>query len=108
LTPRISIFGGALDAVDEEIVARTLVRYEFQAELLFKNSENGGSCGNIPQLGLFPQTASTGHLDTLEGLYWLQLEWRALAQALRASGSQRNCATRSRSEEPAARCFLTL
>jgi hypothetical protein len=47
-----------------------------------------------PQLGLFPQTASTGHLDTLEGRYWLQLEWRALAQALRASGSQRNRALR--------------
>jgi hypothetical protein len=47
-----------------------------------------------PQLGLFPQTTSTGHLDTLEGRYWLQLEWRALAQALRASGSQRNRALR--------------
>jgi len=42
-----------------------------------------------PQLGLFPQTASTAHLDTLEGRYWLQLEWRALAQALRTSGSER-------------------
>jgi hypothetical protein len=47
-----------------------------------------------PQLGLFPETTSTGHLDTLEGRYWLQLEWRALAQALRASGGQRKRALR--------------
>ncbi|MBC7220772.1 hypothetical protein H5T55_04795 [Candidatus Bipolaricaulota bacterium] len=40
------------------------------------------------QLG-FPWPETTGinaHLDDLEGRYWLQLEWCALARALRASG----------------------
>lgn len=40
-----------------------------------------------PELGLVTETASGSHLDTLEGRYWLQREWRALAQALR--GRQR-------------------
>ncbi len=34
------------------------------------------------------------HLDALDGRYWLQLEWRALARALRTSGVQRNAAVR--------------
>src|SRR5262249_42944371 len=29
------------------------------------------------------------HLDTLEGRYWLQLEWRALTRALASSGPER-------------------
>jgi hypothetical protein len=42
-----------------------------------------------PQLGLLTKTAaSNDHLDTLEGRYWLQLEWRALAEALRSSPSR--------------------
>src|SRR5438128_1315811 len=37
-----------------------------------------------PKLGLFiGQEGGNAHLDTLEGRYWLQLEWRALAAALR-------------------------
>jgi hypothetical protein len=47
-----------------------------------------------PQLGLNVQTGSNVHLDTLEGRYWLQLEWRALAQALRSSGDERTRAIR--------------
>jgi hypothetical protein len=35
-----------------------------------------------PQLGLMLMGEPNGHLDTLDGRYWLQLEWRALAQAL--------------------------
>ena len=39
-----------------------------------------------PQLGLLVKTgAGNDHLDTLDGRYWLQLEWRALAEALRSS-----------------------
>ena len=38
-----------------------------------------------PRLGsIAPRTASTGentHLDSLEGRYWMRLEWRALARA---------------------------
>ena len=37
-----------------------------------------------PSLGLDVQDLSNGHLDKLEGRYWLQLEWRALAKALEA------------------------
>jgi hypothetical protein len=45
-----------------------------------------------PGLGLTaggpgPDTAS--HLDSLEGRYWIRLEWRALARALAASGAAR-------------------
>jgi hypothetical protein len=29
------------------------------------------------------------HLDAVDGRYWLRLEWRALARALRASGEPR-------------------
>ena len=38
----------------------------------------------------FPQSgAANNHLATRDGRYWLQLEWRALAAALRASGNER-------------------
>ena len=40
-----------------------------------------------PQLGV-PALASE-HLDAVDGRYWLRLEWRALARALRASGEPR-------------------
>jgi hypothetical protein len=49
-----------------------------------------------PRLGLTPPTAgATGiasHLDSLEGRYWMRLEWRALARALGASGAARTSA----------------
>ena len=38
----------------------------------------------------FPSTGPGNvHLDTFDGRYWLQLEWRALAAALRQRGEQR-------------------
>jgi hypothetical protein len=46
------------------------------------------------QLGLGAPTQNTEHLDAMEGRYWLRLEWRALARALRESGEQRNLAVR--------------
>jgi len=46
------------------------------------------------QLGLFVPLVENEHLDALDGRYWLQLEWRALARALTASGAQRNAAVR--------------
>ena len=42
-----------------------------------------------PQLGLFLAEPNNEHLETLDGRYWLQLEWRALAEALGASGPAR-------------------
>jgi hypothetical protein len=42
------------------------------------------------QLGLPPTNPSNPHLDTADGRYWLQLEWRALRAALRAEGEARN------------------
>ena len=49
-----------------------------------------------PGLGLIaPRNPSAGentHLDSLEGRYWLRLEWRALARALGASGAARTAA----------------
>ncbi len=41
------------------------------------------------QLGLANATAQNHHLDTRDGRYWLQLEWRALAAALSSQGSKR-------------------
>jgi hypothetical protein len=41
----------------------------------------------VPGQGRLPE-----HLDTMNGRYWLRLEWRALASALRESGEQRRAA----------------
>ena len=50
--------------------------------------------GVQPRLGLLVPDPKNEHLDALDGRYWLQLEWRALARALRASGGQRDAAVR--------------
>ncbi|MEO8440268.1 MAG: hypothetical protein ABI540_08615 [Spartobacteria bacterium] len=41
------------------------------------------------RLGLPSSAATNNHLDTRDGRYWLQLEWRALAAALAAQGPDR-------------------
>src|SRR5438552_5230450 len=46
------------------------------------------------QLGVAAPALATEHLDAADGRYWLRLEWRALARALRESGEQRNLAVR--------------
>ncbi len=40
-------------------------------------------------LGLQAPEPKNAHLDTVEGRYWLQMEWRALAKALESSGEDR-------------------
>ncbi len=35
-----------------------------------------------PQLGLLVPDSPSDHLDTLEGRYWMQLEWKALSRAI--------------------------
>src|SRR3954471_2178258 len=45
-------------------------------------------------LGLGVATTSAEQLDTEDGRYWLRLEWRALARALRDSGEARTLAIR--------------
>jgi hypothetical protein len=47
-----------------------------------------------PQLGLFVNDGHNEHLDTVEGRYWLQLEWRALARALGTTAAARDSAVR--------------
>ena len=47
-----------------------------------------------PQLGFMIADGRNDHLDTLEGRYWMQLEWRALSKALGASGEKRVAALR--------------
>ena len=42
-----------------------------------------------PGLGLMQPTAANEHVDAMDGRYWLRLEWRALARALRESGAAR-------------------
>ncbi len=46
------------------------------------------------RLGLAVETVSAEHLDTVDGRYWMRLEWRALARALRESGEPRALAIR--------------
>jgi hypothetical protein len=50
--------------------------------------------GVQPQLGLRVAARAPEHLDVADGRYWLRLEWRALARALRDSGEGRNLAVR--------------
>jgi hypothetical protein len=50
--------------------------------------------GVQPRLGLSVPALASEHLDTLDGRYWLRLEWRALARALEGSGEQRGLAVR--------------
>ena len=50
--------------------------------------------GVQPQLGLRVPALAPEHLDAVDGRYWLRLEWRALARALRESGEQRHLAVR--------------
>lgn len=42
-----------------------------------------------PKLVLNGPAGANEHLDALDGRYWLRLEWRALARALRESGARR-------------------
>jgi len=42
-----------------------------------------------PELGLMTEDGFNEHLDTLEGRFSMQLEWRALRRALESSGSNR-------------------
>src|SRR4051812_10605853 len=47
-----------------------------------------------PQLGLIAPSHANEHVDAADGRYWLRLEWRALARALRVSGNERATAIR--------------
>jgi hypothetical protein len=46
------------------------------------------------RLGLGVSTVENEHLDSVDGRYWMRLEWRALARALRESGESRTLAVR--------------
>ena len=46
------------------------------------------------RVGVMAPARPTEHLDVADGRYWLRLEWRALARALRESGEQRRLAIR--------------
>ena len=46
------------------------------------------------RLGLVVGTVAPEHLDSVDGRYWMRLEWRALARALRESGEPRALAIR--------------
>jgi len=50
--------------------------------------------GVQPRLGLAVPFDASEHLDAADGRYWLRLEWRALARALRESGEPRDAAVR--------------
>jgi len=46
------------------------------------------------KLGLKASELLNEHLDAMDGRYWMRLEWRALARALRESGAPRTAAVR--------------
>ncbi|HUK34325.1 MAG TPA: hypothetical protein VLV86_10460 [Vicinamibacterales bacterium] len=46
------------------------------------------------RLGLMASELLNEHLDDMDGRYWMRLEWRALARALRESGAPRTAAVR--------------
>lgn len=48
--------------------------------------------GIQPQLGLGVATGTPEHLDEVQGRYWMRLEWRALALALRSTAKKRKIA----------------
>jgi len=95
LLPREGVFAGALP--DDLIVANTAVDWEGRrwtllawplpaqavprARLLLHELFHAAQA----ELGFPAANAACGHLDTLEGRIWLQLEWRALAEALHAA-----------------------
>ena len=53
------------------------------------------------KLGLAASELLNEHLDVMDGRYWLRLECRALARALRESGAQRNARRPRRARLPA-------
>jgi hypothetical protein len=56
---------------------------------LFHVIQPGLDCCRWPAT---PKAGDNSHLDSLEGRYWMRLEWRALARALQASGAERTSA----------------
>ena len=59
-----------------------------RADLMLHESFHGIE----PALGLDAAVTANAHLDTHDGRLWLQLEWLALREALRASGEERQMA----------------
>lgn len=45
-----------------------------------------------PQLGLLVSDTPSDHLDTPEGRYWMQLEWKALSRAIGSTAKARSAA----------------
>jgi hypothetical protein len=59
----------------------------FMHELFHRIQGGLGLTSEMPKMP--PGSGENAHLDSLEGRYWMRLEWRALARALGASGSAR-------------------
>jgi hypothetical protein len=62
----------------------------FMHELFHRIQGGLGLTREMPKMP--PGSGENAHLDSLEGRYWLRLEWRALARALGASGTARTSA----------------
>ena len=59
----------------------------FMHELFHRIQGGLGLTSEMPKMA--PGSGENAHLDSLEGRYWMRLEWRALARALGASGAAR-------------------
>jgi hypothetical protein len=59
----------------------------FMHELFHRIQSGLGLTSERPKMA--PGSGENTHLDSLEGRYWMRLEWRALARALGASGAAR-------------------
>ena len=62
----------------------------FMHELFHRIQGGLGLTREMPKMP--PGSGENAHLDSLEGRYWMRLEWRALARALGASGAARTSA----------------
>ena len=62
----------------------------FMHELFHRIQGGLGLSSEMPKMA--PGSGENAHLDSLEGRYWMRLEWRALARALGASDAARGSA----------------
>jgi hypothetical protein len=95
--PRPAVLGFANAAVNWGGTRWTIISWPFLAAM--KDGQGQLIVHELfhriqPQLGLFVQDLPNDHLDTPDGRYWMQLEWKALSRALGSQGGKRLAAVR--------------
>lgn len=99
LQPRDGVFVGTLPP--QQTIANTSLQWAgvHWVQLVWPLPADRGERGELmmheqfhriaPRLSIkTPSNLDNGHLDSVDGRYWMQLEWRALAAALRATAAE--------------------